>query len=266
MSFTIENGYTPKTFDELLADYTAEVNQQMGTEYTPNSIVGTDWYRYGYAGIQMALSVENAIAAVTAKMTNYVSYYNSKLILPKSTPNGLMGALERELGVISSVKPLTQIEERGHLDICCDVDPSDEELKAQIIEKLGLYATAGVVFSGDQTGDFIGLNGQHFPIAYCLPTEKTFNVHIVANTSRNTTDFIPNENVVIQAFRDGFDKSYRLGYDFEPDVYLCKDALPWAAAIAVTYGESATDQTEVYKSQYNEKIILGQVTAEIIDE
>mgnify|MGYP004548056939 CR=1 FL=1 len=270
MSYSIENGYEPRSFDDILSDYVGGVNTQFGTSYTTASIVGTDWYKYGYAGIQLAMGVEQRLSEVAAKISDYITYINDSIKLPKSTPDGLMAALQDELGVISSIKPVESEDDAGHLDIACIVDIEAEnyaEIKQSIIDKLGKYATTGLVYSGTETGQYTALNGQKFNISYGLPNIKNMWVKITATVSRNTLDFVPIENVVSLKFTENFNKAYRFGNDFEPDAYLCKDDLPWASDISIQYSEDGTTyKSGVYKSPYNDLITLKEVTTEIIDE
>lgn len=270
MSYTIENGYEPRTFNDILADYVAGINDQFKTSYTINSVVGTDWYKYGYAGIQLAMGVEQRVSEVAGKIQDYITYINDSIKLPKSTPDGLMAALESELGIISSVKPVESTADAGHLDIACIVDTAAENyatVKQSIIDKLGKYATTGLVYSGTESGQYTALNGQKFNISYGLPVIKNIWVKIAVTVSRNTTDFVPIENVVSLKFKENFGKVYRFGNDFEPDSYLCKDNLPWASDIEIQFSEDGTTyKSGVYQSPYNELITLKEVTTEIIDE
>lgn len=271
MSYTLENGYSPRTYDNILNELIGYVNTEYGTEYNASNFIGTNLYRLYYPAIQMIMNCENEIGQLVSKLQDYITYINSSIKLPKSTPDGLMNALQDELGVVSSIKPITQEADAGHLDICCDVDPEAEDydtIKNNIIQKIGKYATTGLYYSGTETGTYTAINGQQFNISYALPTEKQVYVKITVQTSRNSLDFIPVENVVTNTFTDNFNKEYRLGYDFEPDRYLCDDDLPWAASIKVEYNfdNGSSYDTDVYLAAYNEKIMLANVTAEIIDE
>ena len=272
MSFDIENGYSPRTFEDILAEYTTAINNRFGTSYTPESIVGTDWYKYAYSNIQIVMNVENRIAEISTKIQDYITYINDSIKLPKSSPDGLMQALQNDLGVISSIRPVDNESDAGHLLLACDVDTSAEDyadLKQRIFDKIGECCTTGLYFPNTQTerGTFTAINGQDFPAAYALPVLKEFYVKITVTVSRNTKLFIPIELQVVNLFTEKFNAAYRFGYDFEPDIYLCQDDLPWASEIKVEYSTDNTDwQTEVYKAAYNEKIVLKQVSAEIIDE
>lgn len=273
MSFDVENGYAPRTFDDLLAAYTEAINSRFGTSYTPESIVGTDWYKYMYSNIQAIMSVENRIAEMSTKIQDYITYINDSIRLPKSSPDGIMQELQTKLGVISSIRPVDSEANAGHLLLACDVDTTAAdyaELKQKIFDTMGECCTTGLYYPDTQTerGTFTAINGQDFPAAYALPVNKEFYVKITVTVSRNTKLFIPIEGVIVELFKTKFAEAYRFGYDFEPDAYLCKEDLPFASSIQVGYNfdGGSTWETEVYKAAYNEKIILKQVSAEIIDE
>lgn len=270
MSFSVENGYSPRTNEDLVNDLVNAVNEEYGETYTPETIVGSNIYKLYYPALQIAQGVENGISQIGNKAQDYVTYINDKIKYPKSSPNGIMQALENDLNVIASIAPITTPDKRGTCDIACDVDTSAEDyqtLKQNIINKIGQCATTGLVYSGSETGFFTGINGQKFPISYAIPTVLTFNIKIAITVSRNTTEFIPAEVTINNLFRELFNQSYRLGKDFEPDSYLCKERLPWSSSITVTYQNGSGSFTgEVFKSAYNQKIVLGTVNAEIIDE
>lgn len=270
MSFDIENGYSPRANEDILSDLVDAVNANYKTSYTPETFIGTNLHKLYYPGVQLILGVENGISSIAAKIQDYIAYINKTIQYPKSSPNGIMNELANKLNVIASVMPIKQIDDRGKCYIACDVDKSAADyatLKQNIIDVIGTCATAGLAYNGTETGVFVGVNGQEFDIAFEIPETVTVNVKIVATVSRNSRDFIPTENVVSNLFTEKFNAAYRLGFDFEPNSYLCKDDLTWAADLSVTYqvgGGSFTDA--VYKSLYNQKIVLGNVSTEIVDE
>ena len=83
MAFDLLNGYQPRTFAEILQAFTDEVNAQFGTTYDTTTIVGTEFYKYGYAGIQEVMRAEAQTAEITAKMTDYIRTANENINLPK---------------------------------------------------------------------------------------------------------------------------------------------------------------------------------------
>ena len=271
MSFDIENGYSPRTEEDILSDLVDSVNFNYKTSYTPETFVGTNLHKLYYPGMQLIMGVENGLGSIAAKVQDYISYINKTIAYPKSSPNGIMNEIKNKWNVDASVMPINNVDDRGKCFIACDVDKSAagyDELKQNIINTIGECVSAGCAFNGTETGIFVGNNGQNFQIAYEIPTEVNMTVKIVATVSRNSKDFIPIENVVSNLYQEKFKAAYRLGFDFEPDAYLCKDDLPWASNISVTYQvNGAGDFTgNVYKAAYNQKIVLTSVSTEIVDE
>ncbi len=48
MSFAQDNGYTPVSFEALMDFVRLGINEQLGTTYTTDSFVGSNWYKYFY--------------------------------------------------------------------------------------------------------------------------------------------------------------------------------------------------------------------------
>jgi len=127
MAWDLTNGYQPRTFDEIKAAMLAEVNLQFGTSYDEDTIVGTNEYKYFYGGIQLVMQSENYTAEITAKMTDYIRTANENINLPKSTIDGFTQGLlkpvaEGGLGLISTIKDITNSAEAGYMFLVVDVD------------------------------------------------------------------------------------------------------------------------------------------------
>ncbi len=125
MAFDLLNGYQPRTFEEILQAFTDEVNAQFGTTYDTTTIVGTEFYKYGYAGIQEVMRAEAQTSEITAKMTDYIRTANENINLPKSTIDGFTQGLLSELELNSTIKNITDTAEAGYLFLCVDADDGD---------------------------------------------------------------------------------------------------------------------------------------------
>lgn len=125
MPFDLENGYQPQTFEELLAAMVAEVNSQFGTSYDTTTIVGTEFYKFFYAGIQLVMNAESKISEITAEMTDYIRTANENINLPKSTIDGFTGGILRELELNSTIKDITDPEEAGNMFLVVDADDGE---------------------------------------------------------------------------------------------------------------------------------------------
>ena len=104
MTYTVTNGYSPRSYETILAECVQVVNEQFGTSYTSQSFTGTNLWKYLYATIQGLMTVENNIAELGAKLQDYIRTQNEELIIPTSSENGFTALLQRELGLIASFK------------------------------------------------------------------------------------------------------------------------------------------------------------------
>jgi len=95
MAWDLTNGYQPRTFDEIKAAMLAEINTQFGTTYDEDTIIGTEFYRFFYGGIQLVMQAEGYTAEIAAKMTDYIRTANENINLPKSTIDGFTQGLKR---------------------------------------------------------------------------------------------------------------------------------------------------------------------------
>ncbi len=276
MAFDLLNGYQPRTFEEILQAFTDEVNTQFGTTYDTTTIVGTEFYKFFYAGAQLVMQSEAQTAEITAKMTDYIRTANENINLPKSAIDGFTQGLlapvaEGGLGLVSTIKNITDSAEAGYLFLVVDVDNSADDYattKQEIIDRMGAWLSAGLYYSGTETGTRTALNGQVFSYAYALPTPVDILVRITVTASANAKTPILNENQVRDIFNANFASLYRLGLDFEPEKYLeiARD-LPFAADILLEYSENAgsTWDDQPRAMAYNEKInITAAATVSVI--
>ena len=274
MAFDLENGYQPRTFDEILQAFTDEVNTQFGTTYDTTTIVGTEFYKFFYAGAQLVMQSEAQTAEITAKMTDYIRTANENINLPKSTIDGFTQGLlapvaDGGLGLVSTIKNITNSAEAGYLFLVVDVDDAADDYattKQEIINRMGAWLSAGLYYTGTEEGDRIALNGQTFTYKYALPTAVDILVRITVTTSANAKTPILNENQVRDIFDANFASLYRLGLDFEPEKYLeiARD-LPFASDILLEYNDGGGWDDQPRAMAYNEKInITAPATVSVV--
>ena len=262
MTYSIINGYSPRSYETILSACVEIVNDEFGTNYTTQSFVGTNLWKFLYTTIQGLMTVENNIAELSVKMQDYIRTQNEELIIPRSSVDGIMQATEEELGLVSSIKPVEQEEDAGYIYLAVDVDNTAEdyaETKQKILKLLHENMGAGLFYQGTETGTVTATNGQAFNYAYSLPTEVNMYVNIVVTVSENSTLFIETPPEIKKKFMANFKEKYRLGYDFEPQTYLCKDDLPFAGKIDITYSTDGTNyQSSIWQSAYNQKVIIDE--------
>lgn len=96
MSFAQENGYTPRTFEELMDLLRQGVNEQMGTTYTTDTFVGTNYYKYFYALVQMAQQNEIKTSEIFQKLQQYIPLTNEDVQRPSVSIPGLIESFESQ--------------------------------------------------------------------------------------------------------------------------------------------------------------------------
>lgn len=248
MAFDLENGYQPRTFEQISQSMLDELNIQFSTSYDSTTIIGTEFYRFYYAGIQEVMKSEAFTAQITAKMTDYIRNANQNINLPKSAIDGFVGGLlapenEGGLGLVSTIKNITNSAEAGFMFLVVDVDSGASNYattKQEIIDRMHNWLTAALFYNGTQTGSKTALNGQVFNYKFELPTDVDVLVRATVTASANSSSPVLNENQIREILDDNLLALYRLGLDFEPEKYLeISRDLPFASNILLEYSENS---------------------------
>lgn len=269
MSFTVANGYSPRSYETILTEAVQVVNQEFNTNYTNQSFVGTDLWKFLYATIQGLMTVENNIAELGVKLQDYIRTQNEQLIIPRSSVDGIMQAIKDELGLVSSIKPVESENDAGYIDIAVDVDNTASdyaEKKQQILEILHKYMTAGLFYNGNESGTVTASNGQEFTYNYSLPNAIALKVKVQVKVSENNNLFVETPNVIKDKFLKNFKELYRFGFDFEPQQFLnISRDLPFASEITTQYSTNGGSSwsTAIYQSAYNTKLTLNVADIEV---
>lgn len=269
MSFSVVNGYSPRSYETILADCVAVVNQEFGTSYTSQTFVGTNLWKYLYATIQGMMTIENNISELGVKLQDYIRTQNEELIIHRSSVDGFMQAMEDELGLISSLKPCESDADAGEIYLAVDIDSAGSdyaEKKQQIFNTMHKYLTAGLHYNGTETGTVTATNGQVFNYAYELPTKKDLKIKIQVRVSENNNLFVETTNKIKEKFLENFSNLYRLGFDFEPQQYLnISRDLPFASEITTQYSTNSGSSwaTGVLESDYKTKYIIDNASVEV---
>lgn len=269
MSFSVVNGYSPRSYETILDDCVAVVNDEFKTNYTRQTFVGTNLWKYLYATIQGMMTIENNISELGVKLQDYIRTQNEELIIHRSSADGIMQAIKDELGLVSSLKPVSSSADAGEIYLAVDVDNEQEnysELKQKIIETLHKYLTAGLHYNGTEAGTVTATNGQVFNYAYELPTKKQLKIQIQVKVSDNTNIFVETTNSIKEKFLKNFSEIYRLGYDFEPQQFLnISRDLPFASEITIKYSTNSGSSwaTEILESDYKTKITIAENDVEV---
>lgn len=268
MTYNVTNGYSPRDYETILAQCVQIVNEQFGTSYTSQSFTGTNLWKFLYATIQGLMTVENNIAELGVKLQDFIRTQNESLIIPRSSYDGIMQIIKDELGLVSSIKVVESASEAGQIHLAIDIDKNSEDYadrKAKIFKILHENMGAGLFYNGTEKGTVNASNGQVFNYAFDLPTETSLKIKIQVRVSENTTLFVETPNEIKNKFLANFAKFYRLGYDFEPQIFLCRDRdLPFASEINISYSTSgSTYKTAILEAMYDEKFTIDPNNVEV---
>lgn len=272
MSFNVVNGYTKQTFDELLATLTQAVNEQFGTNYTVDSIVGSNHFKSFYGGLQLVMESENKINDLQVKVVDYIRTINESISAPISSVDGTIKYFKDNLGLDVSLRPITDVSLAGQPAIAVDIDPSASDFnsrKQQIFDALRISQTEGLYWYNPSTeaktneyrGESSALNGQAFPYAFFTPVAFPMYVKITITRSRDNLAYQLNTAQIEQLFRTNFASRYSLGRDFEGERYLSICDVPSAADVKVEWSTDDASWTEgVREMEFDSKISIAGIT------
>lgn len=272
MSFNVVNGYTKQTFNELLATLTQAVNEQFGTNYTVDSIVGSNHFKSFYGGLQLVMESENKINDLQVKVVDYIRTINESISAPISSVDGTIKYFKDNLGLDVSLRPITDVSLAGQPAIAVDIDPSASDFnsrKQQIFDALRISQTEGLYWYNPSTeaktneyrGESSALNGQAFPYAFFTPVAFPMYVKITITRSRDNLAYQLNTAQIEQLFRTNFASRYSLGRDFEGERYLSICDVPSAADVKVEWSTDDASWTGgVREMEFDSKISIAGIT------
>lgn len=271
MSFDVINGYSKQTFNEILDALTLAVNAQFNTDYTRDTIVGSNHFKSFYAGMQIIMSAENKINELGNKIIDYIRTTNESIAAPASSPDGTVSYFKKNLGFDVSLRAITDVSLAGKPAIAVDVDPTRADfasVKQQIFDALRVTQTEGLYWYNPSTtaaaneyrGESSALNGQAFPYAFFTPRATTLNIRILITRSRDNLSYQQNATQISEQFVQNFNDRYVLGRDFEGERYLSVCDVPSAANVIVQWSKDGQNWSDsVLQSAFDEKFKLGTV-------
>lgn len=273
MSFDVINGFEKQSFDDILAIMTNAINEQFGTDYTTDTIVGSNHFKFFYGGLQLRMECDNKIAELGNKVIDYIRTINETISQPVSSPDGTIRYFKDNLGLTISLKPITDPSEAGMPAVCVDIDPTSttfDSMKQQIWDALRLTQTEGLYWFNPSTtpsareyrGDSSALNGQALPYSFFVPAEVTTDIRITVIRSRESLAFQLNTTQIEELFRQNFAERYSLGKDFEGSTYLNVSDIDGTSSVIVEWStdSGANWSASVKDMDFDEKIILGNIT------
>lgn len=268
MSFASDNGYTPRTFNELMNEIRVALNAEFNNNYTAESFVGTAQYKYFYQLVQKAHENEVKTSEIFLKLQEYISETNERIQRPSVSNPGLIEAFESD-GYTASVKRMV-LEDAGKVSVCVDVDAGAddyEETRLDICNKLSRYTVGGTITEGTEEETITLSNGQEFDYKFFLPTKIPIILQLTLITSANNSLAVPDDEQIREQLFQRINSRYRLGWDFEPQKYFNTDDAPWAGEITLEYStdtETPDWQTEIYGADFDELFTFGLEDIEVL--
>lgn len=175
MGYSQENGYVPPTIDAVMLDLMGYINTQFDLEYTAETFIGTNFYKYFYALAQKLQTGETKTSEIFLKLQTYFDEINAQIERPVVTSPGIIEKLLDE-GYTASVKPMV-VGDAGKISVCIAVDD-------------GVHATGTITITSyanlvSGTDDSVGVNGTTFTAqtGAVTPGDATFR----AATSNDAT-------------------------------------------------------------------------------
>lgn len=273
MSFDVINGFEKQSFDDILEIMTNAINEQFGTDYTTDTIVGSNHFKFFYGGLQLRMECDNKIAELGNKVVDYIRTINESIAQPVSSPDGTIRYFKENLGLEVSLRPITDATEAGKPAICVDIDPTSttfDSMKQQIFDALRLTQTEGLYWYNPSTtpsdreyrGESSALNGQALPYCFFVPEDVDMDVKITVIRSRESLAFQLNTAQIEELFRQRFAERYSLGKDFEGATYLNVADIDGTSSVIVEWSTDggANWSASVKDMDFDEKIILGDIT------
>lgn len=260
MSFAQDNGYTPMTFDQIMSQIREGINAEFGTSYTPETFVGTNWYKYMYPLVQKVQEGEIKTSEIFQKLQQYIALTNQRIQRPSVSAPGIVDSFQSR-GWVASVKP-PDVEDAGLIYICVDVDdqaPDYSEKKLEICNLIKDFIAAGIVSQGTEVESLVLSNGQSFDFAFNLPNRIPVLLKLTCTVSQNNLLAIPNDEVIRQTVFDQIKARYRLGWDFEPQRYFTLNDAPWASTVLLEWSDDNGGNwySTVYSAEYTDLFEFG---------
>ena len=273
MSFDVINGFEKQSFDDILAIMTDAINQQFNTDYTTDTIVGSNHFKFFYGGLQLRMECDNKIAELGNKIVDYIRTINESIAQPVSSPDGTIRYFRENLGLTISLKPITQASDAGKPAVCVDIDPTSttfDSMKQQIFDALRLTQTEGLYWFNPSTsagereyrGESSALNGQALPYCFFVPETSTMDIKITVTRSRESLAFQLNTAQIEQLFVKNFNERYSLGKDFEGSVYLNVNDIAGASEVLVEWSidNGSNWSSSIRDMDFDQKIVLDEIT------
>lgn len=267
MGFSAENGYTPLSIETIMDAIRVEVNTQFATSYTPENFVGSNMYKYFYAGAQELQKNEVKASEIFLKLQQYFVVTNETISRPVATPPGLIEAFSRA-GFTASVKPPIDAD-AGKIFVAVDVDETADEyaaVKLAINTLISQSVAAGIVSQGSEVSTIVLSNGQPFDFKFNLPDRVEPELKLTISLSDNNQVVVGSDDSVKQTLMNNIAARYKLGKDFEPQRYFNVTDAPWASQVVLEYSldAGATWSDDVFESLFDDLFVIKLENIQVV--
>ncbi len=123
MGFAKDSGYTPTNISTIMLSIMNNYNFQFGTNYTPETFIATNAYKYWYALSQRMQENETKTSEIFLQLQQYFTLTNERISRPVVTNPGIVEILS-DNDYVASVKPPI-LADAGLLHVCVDADDGD---------------------------------------------------------------------------------------------------------------------------------------------
>lgn len=267
MTFALENGYTPRAFNEIIAEIRDQINSLFSTSYTEASFIGSNWYKFSYAITQEIQRNEVQASEIFLKLQEYIAQTNLKIQRPSVSFPGIVDSFAANSYIASVKKPVDG--DAGKIFVCVDTDSAAEEYattKLAICTLLSQFIVAGLVTQGTETEAITLSNGQSFDFKYSLPNYIPVLLRLTIISSENTLLSIPNNEEIRQMVFDNIAARYRLGWNFEPQKYITLSETPYAASVSLQWSDDAgvTYESGIFPAVFDDLFTFGLEDIEVL--
>jgi len=255
MSYQADSGYTPVPVETIMLFFMDNINLQFGTNYTAETFIGTNFYKYFYAIAQRLQENEIKTSEIFAKLTDYFALTNERISRPVVTNPGVVEKLGEEGFIASIKKPINA--DAGKIFISVDVDDAGieyDDVKLEIGEIIKDSTVAGAVTQGTEVVPLTLSNGQNFDFKFNLPNRINVLLRLTVTISENNMVVVDNPDDVKLRLLTNISQRYQLGQNFEPMKYFTMQDAPWASRVLLEWSSNSgsTWQSTVYDAEYND--------------
>ena len=257
--FSTENGFTPRTFDDVMETLRLSFSQQFGVDYSAEVFKGTNFYKFCYRVAQSILEQDILAQNIYEYYLNYVQDKNFKI----NTPIGSYDFLIDKFNLITievGFASVTQ-DNAGTIQMAVNLTGTEDnyvDLKDSIGNIFRDFTVAGTNFVGDETIDRNLSNGQVVTYRYELAERIPAILRCTFTISENNQAYVMTEDEVKQTILDNLTQKYRIGMDFEPQRYANATLFPFAATVLLEWSTNngVNWSSDVNPLNYNQRFII----------